>query len=192
MNHVVDNVNYISSIYNNYQDIFGSWKDITVSVMATVGVFAFLSKIWSILFNKKERMDNNKINNEKIRELWNITFKNHSTLEAVTSLIGSLSKKIDYFEKFADNIDQKIIDKLKSCSEINETSVENITNEIDNINTNNTEKFNKIQRNFNILSLKLGDFTYDEYRKIISGINEQIREMKGAIFLPDEDNDEDN
>lgn len=117
--------------------------------------------------------------------------QHHAKLEGMSLLVGELSKKVNDFEGHVTGIDQKIVDVMSSHTTSTDTLIIDLSNEFNNIKAKNAEKFQKIQRNFNLLSVKLGDFNDDEYRKTTATINEQLREMKGAIFLPDEENDED-
>ena len=148
------------------------------------------------LFNSGGRSKTNNSGSRKkrddtLRELQTTVLKDHATIEALTLLVGALTRKVESFEVIVNNIDQKINERIVNHTENIEVTLSDIGHDVDNMRNDYNEKFAKIQRNFTVLGNKLGEFTDDEYRKSMANITEQVREMKGAIFLPDEEDDND-
>ena len=159
-------------------------------------IVTFLMIIISFLFKSKQSKTPNSTERRKkrddiLREIQTVVLKDHATLEGLTLLVGALTRKVENFEAIVNTIDQKINDRIVSHTENLEVTLGDIGHEVDQMKNDLSEKFGKIQRNFALLSSKLGDFTDNEYRKSMANITEQVREMKGAIFLPDEEDDND-
>lgn len=188
----------IVMVYKTNLDMMGIWISSALISMIFLGFYPIVSFIGERKRGKNTNRDSDsrKKRENTLREIQTLTLQHHASLEGITLLAGALTKKVNDFEKLLTDInqkiDQKISDSIISNVEPIETTVEDLHHDVDQIKTEISDKFSKIQRNFILLGNKLGEFTDDEYRKFVANINEQVREMKGAIFLPDEDNDSDN
>jgi uncharacterized coiled-coil protein SlyX len=172
--------------------------------LCLLGLIPVVLIVWSTVFrsSKSQTKDSGhssihsngtvkKRRDEKLQELQARSFQQQASLEGLSLLVGTMSMKVEDFERIVTGLDRKVIDLMSAQTAATNTLFDDLNNDVNNMRTEMAEKFQKIQRNFNLLSVKLGDFNDDEYRKFSATINEQLREMKGAIFLPDEENDDD-
>lgn len=89
------------------------------------------------------------------------------------------TKKYKKYDKSDDLISLKT--ELKSLSLL-----------IDSLSKTSDDKFQKIQHNFNVLGNKIGNFNYNDYKNYQQSIDDQLKELRGAIFLPEEDGSSEN
>jgi TolA-binding protein len=189
----IDDMVYLINVYQSYQEMFGFWRTTVLSIMAAYGFMSFLIVMWSILLYMFQNNNSSEDNaSEHIAEKKNNGSRSQNCqhklkIDELEKTIEKLSQKVEYLEECTLNFDREIIDKSK----ITDTSIDDLNEEVTAINKEISEKFQKIQRNFNLISLRLGNFTDEEYRKFSSSVNQRLREMKGAIFLPDDENDDD-
>jgi hypothetical protein len=204
MNYLADNIVYIMNIYRTWKEIFGVVQINVMIGLCLLGLIPVVLIVWSTVFrsSKSQTKDSGhssihsngtvkKRRDEKLQELQARSFQQQASLEGLSLLVGTMSMKVEDFERIVTGLDRKVIDLMSAQTAATNTLFDDLNNDVNNMRTEMAEKFQKIQRNFNLLSVKLGDFNDDEYRKFSATINEQLREMKGAIFLPDEENDDD-
>ena len=163
--------------------------------LGVVGLLLFLIRVYhEICYDsnaKSSDRTSDKQNRTRRSNISDTVAKDHATLEGLTLLLGKLTEKVEKFEVAVNAIDQKINDRILSHTKIIEDDLTELGQDIDQVKTVLKDKFTKVQRNFNLLGNKIGDFNIDEYHKSLANINEQVREMKNAIFLPFQENDDD-
>ena len=101
-------------------------------------------------------------------------------MDGLTLLVGALSKKVENFE----GVIEEISDKLNYVVE----KVDNFDAEISNNKLSTNKSFQKAQENFKLLEANINS-NFNHYQKFSAYVNDELKEIKGAIFLPEEDSD---
>lgn len=206
MNQINTTMNTVVMLFNNTQDVIGYWPTVTISVLSFLGTMTILSTMYSV-FRGARRVSNRKQNSgssgrkrkdEIIHKLQTTILKDHATVEGLTLLVGALSKKVEGFDgrvaEVEEYMDNELTNELKELGDgvnkINEGiksldgDVEHVVKDIETMKQQTTERFQKVQRNFALLTSKLGNFTEAEYKDFVEIVRSDLKALQGAIFVP--------
>ncbi len=204
----------VITTFHATQDTLGFWPVMVVSVLSLLGIVTLFSSIYTLVVgsdktkgrgNSSSNSSSRKRREEIIKKLQTTILKDHATAEGLTLLVGALSRKVEGFSAKLGEMDEYIdnnlierltkvdenIEKLSSSTKAMDGNIDELVAEADTYKDQTNERFCKTQRNFGVISNKLGNFTFNDYQAFVESTQEGLRELSGAIFLPEEDDDDD-
>jgi len=122
------------------------------------------------------------------------SFKNIETTPYLLFLLAYILCFITYSISGSNNSSTKKYKRSKDKDELIslKTELKGSLLLIDSLTKNTDDKFQKIQHNFTVLGNKIGNFNYNDYKNYQKSIDNQLKELRGAIFLPEEDGSSEN
>ncbi len=199
------------------QDTLGFWPVMVGSVLSLLGAVTLFSSIYTLIVgsdktkgsssssSSRSNSSSRKRREEIIKNLQTTILKDHATAGGLTLLVGALSRKVEVFsaklEEVEEYIDNNLIEQLSKVDEniknlfssikAMDGNIDELGAEADTYKDQTNERFRKTHRNFGVIVNKLGDFSVNDYQDFIKSAEEQLRELRGAIFLPEDDEEED-